>query len=364
MFEDRTAANIKAEALAEINPATGLSTIAGSYADGTIGPAAAVVSRLYQALRAVPSMLFVDEYSGKFIDLVGYCYFNIIRRQGTYAHAVINFTGTVGQIVPSGSIFLTPSGLRYRLEAEVTIPAGGTADGSVVAEEVGSVYNVPAGAISRAWINIPGVRFTSEEAAGGTDTESDKALFERVDERRKRPPTSGNGYHYRQWALSVPGVGEAKVTELKNGRGTVGITIVDSNYEPAAPEIVTACQSYIDQERPIGATPTVIAATGKKINVTAKVIISPATTPDTVKRELERRLELYFRQIIDEHYKQIYYDPGEDTSWPVFYNRIAALLLTIDGVENYNNLTVNGGTKDVILGPDAVPQLGTVVISE
>lgn len=47
MFEDRTTEQIKKEALAEINPATGLSSMAGSFADSVIGPAARRVSELY-----------------------------------------------------------------------------------------------------------------------------------------------------------------------------------------------------------------------------------------------------------------------------------------------------------------------------
>ena len=71
MFEDRTTEQIKKEALVEINPATGLSSMAGSFADSVIGPAARRVSELYKALPAVLSMLFVDPTSGRFLDLVG-----------------------------------------------------------------------------------------------------------------------------------------------------------------------------------------------------------------------------------------------------------------------------------------------------
>ena len=38
MFEDRTTENLKKETLAEIEPATGVSSMAGSYADATVGP--------------------------------------------------------------------------------------------------------------------------------------------------------------------------------------------------------------------------------------------------------------------------------------------------------------------------------------
>ena len=47
MFDDRTQEAIKKEALAEINPDTGLSSMAGSFADAVIGPAARQVSEFY-----------------------------------------------------------------------------------------------------------------------------------------------------------------------------------------------------------------------------------------------------------------------------------------------------------------------------
>ena len=58
MFEDRTTENLKKETLAEIEPATGVSSMAGSYADATVGPLCQAVSRLYKALPGVLSMLF------------------------------------------------------------------------------------------------------------------------------------------------------------------------------------------------------------------------------------------------------------------------------------------------------------------
>ena len=35
---------------------------------------------------------------------------------------------------------------------------------------------------------------------------------------------TGNGYQYRQWAMEIPGVGNAKVVELPGGPGTVSYT--------------------------------------------------------------------------------------------------------------------------------------------
>ena len=60
MFEDRTIENIKRDALAAIDPAAGISTMAGSYTDGVMGPICREMSKTYKALPAVLTMLFVD----------------------------------------------------------------------------------------------------------------------------------------------------------------------------------------------------------------------------------------------------------------------------------------------------------------
>lgn len=90
-------------------------------------------------------------------------------------------------------------------------------------------------------VNLPGLEgYTNGQGEGGTDRESDEALYLRVVEARQRPATSGNGWDYRRWALAVEGVGEVKVVELWNGPGTVGLTLTDSNFRGASPEIIQA----------------------------------------------------------------------------------------------------------------------------
>ena len=364
MFEDRTQEQIKKETLALINPATGLSSMAGSYADATIGPVAGQVSEFYKALPAVVSMLFVDETSGGYIDLVGETYFNLKRRGGTKARCGVTFFGTAGTTIPTGTLFLTATGLRFALVSQVTIPESGSADGILEAVEEGSAYNVGAGTIVNMFVNLSGLTsYTNEEAAGGTDPESDAALLQRIQERRQKPINGANGWQYRAWALEVAGVGDAKVVELASGPGTVGVTVVDSNLEPATEEIVTACQNVIDAKRPVGATATVSAPDPVEITVTAVVVITPATTPQSVQQELELRLRDYLGGVIRGKYDKIYYGPQEDLPYQVIYNRILALLLTIDGVENATSLTVNGGGSDVEIQAGEVPVLGEVNVS-
>lgn len=364
MFEDRTQEQIKAEMLADIDQETGLSSMAGSYADATVGAAARQISEFYQALPAVVSMLFVDETSGGYIDLVGEAYFDITRRPGTRARCDITLTGTAGTVIPAGTLFLTATGLQFALVDEVTLPAGGTAVGTLEAVQDGATYNVGPGAIVNMYVNLPGLAsYTNEQADGGTDPESDAALLQRIQERRQKPSNGANGWQYRAWAMSVPGVGEAKVVELANGPGTVKVYLVDSNMEPAAGEIVEDVQALLDVQRPVGAAPEAAAPETLEISVAATVVLSSAVSVETVRIEMETRLREYLADLVRESYAQIYYTPEEDRPYTLIYNRLLALLLTIDGVVNATALTVNGGVEDIAVLAGQVPVLKRVEVT-
>lgn len=363
MFEDKTTQKLKEQVLAELEPGVGISTMAGSYADAVAGPLCQQVSNFYQVVRAVPSMLFVDPSSGVFLDLVGGDYFNLIRRPGTKARCSVTFTGKAGTGIRAGTKFLTATGLEFVLLSGVTIGSGGSAVGELEAAQAGSAYNIAPGTLTNMYVNLVGLDgYENDQAQGGTDTESDEALYERIDEARKRPDTSGNGWDYRAWCLEVAGVGEVKVVELAKGPGTVGLTVADSNYQGAAQEILEAVEANVQKYRPVGADVTVAAAEDLPISVTAAVVVS-GTTAGAVQTELEARLRDYCKTLIDQKYQRIYYGPEEDTAYTLYYNRVLALLLTIDGVQNFTALTVNGGTGDISIPAGSVPTVGEVSVT-
>ena len=363
MFEDRTTENLKREVLAEIDPAAGISTMAGSFADAAAGPLCRKVSEFYKTLPGVLSMLFVDPSSGPFLDLVGRDYFNLTRREGTKARCSVALTGTPGTMVPSGTVFLTATGLEFVLQAWETIGSSGTAQGELEAAQAGSQYNIAPNTLAKMYVNIAGLSgYANGQGEGGTDPESDEALYERIVEARQRPDTSGNGWDYRNWAMETAGVGEVKVVELKNGPGTVGLTLVDSNYQGASEDIVGAVEANVQKYRPVGADVTVEAAQTLPINVTAAVLAS-GTTAAAVQTELKARLTDYCRQLIEQKYQTVYYSAAQDAAYTLYSTRVLALLLTIDGVQNFTALTVNGGTSDVSIPADSVPAAGEVSVT-
>lgn len=48
---------------------------------------------------------------------------------------------------------------------------------------------------------------------------------------------------------------------------------------------------------------------------------------------------------------------------PIAYKKIAAILGTLSGVANYDDLTVNGGNVDISIEPYQIPMLGQVTLT-
>ncbi len=347
MYEELTVESIKNDIISRMS--TDINTSEGSFINDMISPVAYEIWKAYQSLDTILPIAFVDETSGEYIDK-RCAEYGIIRKAGTKAKTTLMFTGTDGTLIPKGKVFLTSDSLQFETEDAVTIVSGTTAV-VAIATEIGTDHNVDEGTITRQLISISGLTsITNSAATGGTDPESDAALVKRLYEYLQRPATSGNAAHYRQWALEIDGVGAAKVAPLWNGSGTVKVLVVGNDNGPVDATIISNCTTHIEEKRPIGATVTVVSAEGLSINVAATVTIDSTTTVETV--------QTAFRNTLNEYLKSIAF-----TKYTLVYNRIAYMMLDIEGVLDYTSLTINGDISSVAIGEDQVPILGSVVIN-
>ena len=110
----------------------------------------------------------------------------------------------------------------------------------------GAVGNLPAGSITMMPVQIAGIVKVTNPAptAEGYDAETDQAYYDRFILNLQTPPTSGNQYHYRSWALEVSGVGGVQVYPLGHGANTVDVVIIDTEGKPASEPLVQACLLY------------------------------------------------------------------------------------------------------------------------
>lgn len=322
----------------------------GSFADALCGPMALELWKAYQTMNGILPMVYLDETSGGYIDRRCAAY-GIARKAGAKARAELSITGKAGTKIPAGTVFLTADGLEYRSlepavmgEAPLLLP--------VEAAAVGSAYNVRAGEITRQLSSLAGISalYNPEPATGGADPESDAALVKRYYDRLRQPATSGNIHHYQQWALETEGVGAAKVQPLFAGPGTVQVLLAGMDRGPVDEAIVQRCAAHIEECRPIGAEVTVQSAKARPVSVAAQVTLDGSTTLLAVEAEYRARLLAYLREV-------------SFTRYEIPYSRIAYLLAGIDGVSDYQSLTLNGGSANLVLAADEVPTLGEVALS-
>ena len=348
MFEDVTVEQIKTDILGRM--VSNLDTREGSFANDMISAVSYRIWETLQSLDAVVPIAYIDETSGAYIDK-RCAEYGITRKAGIKAAVTLTLTGTAGVVVPAGKVFVTAAGLAFATDSAVTLGSGETACAATAAE-IGASYNVAAGAITGQLESLSGLVSVTNNAAatGGTDPETDAALSMRFYDFLQNPTTSGNTAHYKQWALAVSGVGAAKVYPLWAGAGTVKVLIASDTMGPVDATIVSKCAAAIEEERPIGATVTIKSATALAVSVAGSVTIDSSTTISAVQAAFVSALSAYLKSI-------------SFVKYTLVYNRIAALLLDIDGVQDCSGLTVNGGTANITIGDDQVPVLEAVSIT-
>ena len=289
----------------------------------------------------------------------------VTRRSAVKATGQVQFQGKAGTVIPAGTRLATPAdaatgtaSVEFVTTTAVNLDAGGSGTAAIEAVEAGSKSNVLPGAIMILASSVPGVASVGNAAAtaGGADIETDASLLSRYYAKVRSPGTSGNKADYASWSMEVGGVGGAQVLPLWNGPGTVKIVLIGTDKRPVSPAIVSSVQNYIapaagDGKAPIGAAVTVVAAAGVNIHVTATVTLTGTKSLAQVQEAFERELDAYLGSIAFSA------DPT------VRYVRIGSILLDADGVRDYANLLVNGGTANVAVEQGQVAVRGTVTLA-
>lgn len=273
------------------------------------------------------------------------------------ASGILKVSGVAGAKINIGDLFASELN-QYAATKAYTVPVSGIVDVEVECTIAGTVGNTPIGSIVNFPKTLSGINSVTNEAAfsNGYEAETRDELLKRYYTVIRKPATSGNAYHYEQWALSVDGVGAAKVKPLWNGNGTVKVVIIDRNKLPATQELITSAQTYIDANRPIGASVTVSTAESVVVNIEATVQLKTGYTIEQVKSDVQTKIAAYFKDAT-----------FVDSS--VYYAKIGNIIFTADGVVNinYDTLKLNGAKNDIILTDDntktQIPSLGTVTMT-
>lgn len=184
----------------------------------------------------------------------------------------------------------------------------------------------------------------------GTDLEDTETFRSRYLFGIRKPATSGNEYHYENWALEISGVGKAKAVGLWNGPGTVKVLLVDQDGRPASASLCQEVAAHIETERPVGAAVTVAAPSPLAVDVSAVLTLSAGTKLENVKLAVSGKVQDYLFSLVF-------------AKSMVSLAIIGSLILGVDGVLDYQNLKLNGAVNNLQIGSGQIPVPGTVEVT-
>lgn len=353
MFEMQTQEEILKRLLETFNTynADNVNTIEGSFAFDTLSANSVEFEKAYAEMALMIQAFFPQTSWGEYLTMLAEQQ-GVIRRSATNAIVTLNVTGTVNASIPIGALFSTADGLNFITNRSYIIGKDGMAFVEAISQSAGAKYNVEAGKIIKIPVSIYGISSVTNEsdAHDGYDEESDKDLLERYLFKVRNPATSGNENHYILWATSISGVGKVKIKKRWAGNGTVKVIITDVNNKPASSELIQKVVDYIEKERPIGPTITVVTQKEKTVNITLSVTKGVGVSEG-------------IKQVVNDYFNKESFYIGQ-----ISLTQIGRIILDnkeITGVEDYgyNTLKINGSSENITLTDEELAVVGTVTIN-
>ncbi|MCS1383271.1 baseplate J/gp47 family protein [Lysinibacillus sphaericus] len=321
----------------------------GNFVYDVTKPVAVEFAGQQKKIAAVQEKLDVEKLTDDELTRFVYQRTAISRKPATQATTTVIVSGTAGTLVKVGELVGTDI-ILYTVLEEAVLNESGFAHVRVQCNEFGQIGNVPANTIINFPASINGLVnvYNPDAVVDGYDEETDYDLRQRYYDKLQRPGKAGNKYQYREWALEVTGVGDAKVFPRYNGPLTMKVVVIDANKLPATSELIEDVKMHIEIEMPFGVEDLlVISAEALLINLSVALTLMPGYTEEVVKTNIKKNITTHLKEI------------AFKTSF-VSYAKVGALIIDSDGVLDYQNLLINGSTANVVIPDDGVPVMGGI----
>ena len=328
-------------------------------------PTALITSELLEMfVPLILQLMFAQWSSGFYLDLLGNVP-NVKRREATFASVDITVTGSSGTLLPAGTAFSTAEtenegSITFLSDADYVIGETGTVTVHATAEVAGKAGNVPANTIIVMQDAIDGITqiMNPDNASGGTDEEDDESLRTRIIAGYRNIDRSyiGNAADYKRWAESVEGMGTAIVISEWNGPETIKIVCSDANGDAASKTLQEAVYNYImrpdsplDRLAPPNTLLTISAPELMEITYTLSVELDTGYDLEQAKTDITKNLEKYYKTVAID---------GE-----IRYTRVGAVISATNGIKDYSELLINGGTENIRVSQEQFPTTASIIIT-
>lgn len=333
----------------------------GSVIYDALAPAAVELAQMYIELDVNTNLAYADTATGEYLERRT-TEFGINREPATKARrkGLFYAANDVPIDVPVGSRF-SINDLDYVVVSKIA-----TGEWIVECETPGVIGNQEFGAlIPIDYIDGLVRAELADVLVPGEDAETDESLRRRYMDAINEQPFGGNVADYKKKINEIPGVGSVKVFPVWNGGGTVKATIIAADFSQPSQTLVNEVQTLIDPEQnsglglglaPIGHEVTITGAQAVTISVASTLTLAPDTTIGQVQSDVEDAINAYLLSL-----RQIW---SNESAIIVRVAQIESRILTVSGVVDVTNTTLNGSAANVTLTDEQIPTMGTVTLSE
>ena len=332
----------------------------GSVIYDALSPFATEIAKAYIVLDDIIELVFPDTSVGEYLDklaeqtgLTRNAATKAIRKGLFYDEEQSPMDVDIGAIFGAGELYYTviekiKTG-EYKLECNTPGKIGNEPMGILLPIE----YN----------INNLGLAKITDILIPGEDEESDEELRNRYFEAAKEKAFGGNTPDYKQETKAIEGVGAVKVLPVYNGGGTVGLIILDSEFNKATEELISKVQKTICPDKldtglgvaPIGHVVTVMTTEELKINVSSTIQYTEGESEETVKPKITEAVKQYFLELRKK------WEDAETTV--VRISQIESIILNTEGVLDISQTKINDNTSNIEIEKEKIPVLGEVSLS-
>lgn len=349
MYESKTFEYLMAQCMARVPD--NVDKREGSVIYNALAPAIAEVAQVYIEMDILYNETFADTASED--GLLRRCRERDIEQDAatqTVAKGVFNIDVALGSRFTAGSYFFEAfekiSTGNYKLRAEVAGSGPNLSIGAIIPVEY--IAGLTSAQITE--ILIPG--------EDKQDVESLRAeYFDSFDAQ----DFGGNKADYKAKANALPGVGGSKPVRTPGGGGTVGLTIIASDYSVPTPTLIADVQTAFDPVvntgegdglAPIGHRVTVYGVAETTVNIASTITYEPGWDWSALEPYAAAMIDAYFLEL-----KKLWED---EDSLVVRISQIESRYLDLPGVVDISGTTLNGLAQNVVLGANSVPKRGTV----
>ncbi len=249
--------------------------------------------------------MFIQSADGESLDKHASAY-GLTRLEGTKAtgRVVFSLTETLETdvIIPAGTQVISKDGLNYYTDVTVKIVSGeGEVGADVTAEECGAGYNCGKDDIEQIGkneIQVVGISMKniitvkSIEVGGGTDTEQDEFLRERLLNKIRYPSTGANIGYYRDLLSNVSGVRSVNFL-LNEDHKSVVSAFLGGNGTVVSSETVAQAQEVLNELGQVGIDIMALAAVSEPVDISIEISVAIGYDFNRVQDECELVLHNY-----------------------------------------------------------------------